>query len=117
MIEDLNSQMAESNKWIQRQTYVLVCEQLVGNHSLSIDLFIDKMLEHLLNLSEDKVPNIRLVLARTVAHTLWPIAQFRSHLRVQQTLEDLQSDKDKDVRNQALAVSLETPIENINSDK
>ena len=73
IIDDLNSQMAESNKWIQRQIYVLVCEELIGNHFLSFDLFIDKMLEHLLNLSEDKVPNIRLVLARNIAHTLWPI--------------------------------------------
>jgi len=56
------------------------------------------MLDHLLNMSTDQVPNIRLVLARCIVRTLWPIAQFRSHARVQQTLEDLQEDSDEDVR-------------------
>ncbi|CAG2101590.1 unnamed protein product, partial [Medioppia subpectinata] len=104
IIWELNSQLAESSKWIQRQTYILVCDQLIQNESIPTELFIDKMLQHLLNLSDDNVPNIRLVLARTLANTFWPIAQFRSHLKVQQTLEDLQSDKDKDVRQQSSAV-------------
>ena len=61
-------------------------------------------------------------MSHLTTHTLRPdfnsfyiSAQFRSHLRVQQTLEDLQSDKDKDVRNQALALSLDAPIECTNS--
>ncbi|CAG2167895.1 unnamed protein product [Oppiella nova] len=106
IIWELNGQLADSNRWIQRQTYILVCEQLIQNESIPRDLFVDKMLHHLLNLSADNVPNIRLVLARILTNTFWPIAQFRSHFKVQQTLEDLQSDKDKDVRQQSMAVHL-----------
>lgn len=73
IIEELNTHFANSSKWIHRQTYILLCEQLVQNASLSIPLFIDGMLEHLLNMSTDNVPNIRLVLARTIVNTLWPI--------------------------------------------
>ena len=78
IIDEINSQMAESNRWVQRQAYAMVCEQIVANHSVPLDLFIDKMLDHLLNLSEDKVPNIRLVVARTITNTLWSIGM--SHL-------------------------------------
>lgn len=76
IIDELNSQMAESGKWVQRQAYVMACEQIIANHSVPFDVFIDKMLDHLLNLSEDKVPNIRLVVARTISQTLWPIGMY-----------------------------------------
>ena len=33
------------------------------------------------------------------------LAHFRSHLRLQQALDDLKDDKDNDVRNFALAIS------------
>ncbi|XP_054165039.1 serine/threonine-protein phosphatase 4 regulatory subunit 1-like [Oppia nitens] len=116
IIWELNTQFADSTKWVQRQTYILVCQQLIQNESISVQLFIDKMLDHLLNLSADNVPNIRLVLARTIVNTLWPIAQLRSHLKVQQTLEELQSDKDKDVRQHSLVMSVQPDYDTINND-
>jgi len=98
MIHELNTNLANSSKWMHRQAFVLLCEKIVQNESMPYSTFIDEMLRHLLNASLDQVPNVRIVLSRCISQTLWPIAQFRSHDRVQQTMEDLQDDKDEDVR-------------------
>lgn len=57
----------DAKKWIHRQTYALVCAHLVRNEAITGDKFSKEMLPCLISLSCDRVPNVRLAVARTIA--------------------------------------------------
>lgn len=65
----LAEQFAHSKNWKHRQTFALLCCQLVSptKKALTVDQFICEMLPHLLDLSWDPVANVRLVVARTIS--------------------------------------------------
>jgi serine/threonine-protein phosphatase 4 regulatory subunit 1 len=67
LLGDLAEWFAHSKRWNQRQTFALLCSQLVTKRVLSEELFACNILPHLLDLSWDSVPNVRLSVARTVA--------------------------------------------------
>ena len=67
LLGDLAEWFAHSKRWNQRQTFALLCSQLVTKRVLSEELFACDVLPHLLDLSWDSVPNVRLSVARTVA--------------------------------------------------
>ena len=64
MRELLIKQAAE--RWIVRQTYALVCSKLVSYRVITSQVFSKELLPYLLTLSNDCVPNVRLVVARTL---------------------------------------------------
>lgn len=72
LMQELNHQLI-FNKWKYRQTYALICSQLISTGSINILIFVNEMLPHLYSLSEDKVPNVRLVVARTLANDIMPM--------------------------------------------
>jgi len=57
----------DAKKWIHRQTYALVCSHLIRNDAIPGDKFSKEMLPCLISLSCDRVPNVRLAVARTIA--------------------------------------------------
>lgn len=63
----LAEQFGHSKKWKLRQTYVLFCSQILKDKSVTCEVFASEVLPHLLDLSWDPVPNVRLVVARTIA--------------------------------------------------
>jgi serine/threonine-protein phosphatase 4 regulatory subunit 1 len=67
LLGELAEWFAHSKQWNQRQTFALLCSQLVRNQVLSDELFARDILPHLLDLSWDSVPNVRLSVARTLA--------------------------------------------------
>jgi hypothetical protein len=67
LIGELAEWFAHSKRWIQRQTFALLCSQLVRKQILPEELFARDILPHLLDLSWDPVPNVRLSVARTLA--------------------------------------------------
>jgi serine/threonine-protein phosphatase 4 regulatory subunit 1 len=67
LLAELAEKFAHSKHWNQRQTFALLCSQLVTKHALSEEEFARDVLPHLLDLSWDSVPNVRLSVARTVA--------------------------------------------------
>jgi serine/threonine-protein phosphatase 4 regulatory subunit 1 len=67
LLGDLAEWFAHSKRWNQRQTFALLCSQLVTKRVLSEELFACDVLPHLLDLSWDSVPNVRLSVARTIA--------------------------------------------------
>jgi hypothetical protein len=67
LLGDIAEWFAHSKRWNQRQTFALLCSQLVTKRVLSEELFACDVLPHLLDLSWDSVPNVRLSVARTVA--------------------------------------------------
>ncbi|XP_017880450.1 serine/threonine-protein phosphatase 4 regulatory subunit 1-like isoform X2 [Ceratina calcarata] len=100
-----------AKKWIRRQTFAFVCAKLISNNAISGDRFSQEMLPNLLKLSLDKVPNVRLAVARTLSRNVVPMGQW---LGVEQTeeverrLREMRSDPDRDVR--VLAGGEENPV-------
>ncbi|KAL3208119.1 hypothetical protein MRX96_009711 [Rhipicephalus microplus] len=90
-------------KWVQRQLFCHLVEQMVREECLSEDELIGTVLPKLLYLLRDTVPNVRMALARCLVRSIWPKAFFwdtgnsyREELKA--TLASLQTDKDRDVR-------------------
>ncbi|XP_025992654.2 serine/threonine-protein phosphatase 4 regulatory subunit 1 isoform X2 [Solenopsis invicta] len=92
----------DAKKWIHRQTYALICSHLIRNNAISGDKFSKEMLPCLINLSVDRVPNVRLAVARTIATDV--IAMGLDNLgmeameEVQRILTKMRVDVDRDVR-------------------
>lgn len=61
---------AHSKKWKVRQTFALLCAEIMRNTALSGEIFNQELMPHLLDLGWDPVPNIRLVVARTLAREI-----------------------------------------------
>lgn len=64
-----------AKKWIRRQTFAFVCAQLIASNAISGDRFSQEMLPNLLKLSTDKVPNVRLAVARTLSRNVVPMGR------------------------------------------
>lgn len=69
MIQEMRDllMMHADKRWVIRQTYALLCSKLAGNTVVSGEIFAKELLPYLLELYNDKVPNVRLVVARTLA--------------------------------------------------
>ncbi|GBM56185.1 Serine/threonine-protein phosphatase 4 regulatory subunit 1, partial [Araneus ventricosus] len=107
LLSKLDTTYRQAHKWNQRQTYVLVCEQLAKQRSLSLDTFVTEIVPRLFSLAWDVVPNVRLAVSRCIALTLLPldylpaIQKAHSDLFLQ-VYYSLQSDIDDDVRHYGL---------------
>lgn len=62
-----------ARKWVRRQTFAFVCANLISKNAISGDRFSQEMLPTLLEISSDKVPNVRLVVARTLSKNVIPM--------------------------------------------
>ncbi|XP_023712564.1 serine/threonine-protein phosphatase 4 regulatory subunit 1 isoform X3 [Cryptotermes secundus] len=116
LIGELAEWFAHSKRWIQRQTFALLCSQLVTKRILLEELFARDILPHLLDLSWDPVPNVRLCVARTLATNIMAQQFFSSaenphHEVLIQVLKRLQGDNDRDVRYFASLFPSSTGIE------
>lgn len=63
----LSEHFAHSKKWKRRQTFCLLCEEILKEQSLAPSRFASDLMPHLLDLSWDPVVNVRLVVARCLA--------------------------------------------------
>ena len=66
LLADLTTKFCSGNRWMLRQSYVNICNQLVTDRALPLEEFAKLLLEPLLALKQDRVPNVRLVLARVI---------------------------------------------------
>ncbi|KAF6201559.1 hypothetical protein GE061_003950 [Apolygus lucorum] len=103
LLAELAEQFAHSSRWNRRQTFSLLCSRLVAEGVLSGEMFARDVLPHLLDLSWDRVPNVRLTVARALANDLMAQPYFTDvnsphHEVLVAVLKRLQTDKDKDVR-------------------
>ncbi|XP_070154598.1 serine/threonine-protein phosphatase 4 regulatory subunit 1 isoform X2 [Polyergus mexicanus] len=90
-----------AKKWIHRQIYALVCSHLIRNNAITGSKFSKEMLPYLINLSVDRVPNVRLAVARTMATDVIGMGYslgMEAMEKVERTLEKMQDDADRDVR-------------------
>jgi serine/threonine-protein phosphatase 4 regulatory subunit 1 len=66
LLADLMGDLVRSESWIHRQTYASLALALFDESSLEHTQYAQDVLPHLLDLSEDKVPNVRLAVARAL---------------------------------------------------
>nr|CAD7442318.1 unnamed protein product [Timema bartmani] len=103
LLAELAEQFAHSKRWSRRQTFALLCSRLVSEHVLPEKHFARDILPHLLDLSWDKVPNVRLAVARSLSQDILAQKYFSSvqsphHELIMPVLKRLQVDQDRDVR-------------------
>lgn len=63
----LCEELAHSKRWARRQAFALLCARLVAGRALPPAAFAAELMPHLLDLSWDPVPNVRLAVSRTLA--------------------------------------------------
>merc|ERR1719373_314620 len=103
---DLAENLAHSHHWARRQTFAELCGQLVTK--IPYEHFSVDLLPHLLDLTWDVVPNVKLKVAHVFGHIL-PDEHYNDVSSpnfdlIHQSLGTLAGDKDHDVR-QAAALS------------
>ncbi|XP_036616011.1 serine/threonine-protein phosphatase 4 regulatory subunit 1 isoform X1 [Trichosurus vulpecula] len=103
LINELVENFGRCPKWSGRQTFVFVCQTVIEDDCLPMDQFAVHLMPHLLNLANDSVPNVRVLLAKTLRQTLLEKEYFlnsaNSHQEaVEQTIMALQMDSDSDVK-------------------
>ncbi|XP_051538518.1 serine/threonine-protein phosphatase 4 regulatory subunit 1 [Myxocyprinus asiaticus] len=102
-LSELVEKFCHSRKWSGRQAFAFVCQLSVEEECLSLDQFSEHLLPPLLQLVSDPVPNVRVLLAKTLRQTLLEREYFLNSTYYQQealehTLVALQTDVDKDVK-------------------
>lgn len=75
MFQRLRYSLGLFARWIERQMFAFVCAQLISSNAISGDRFSQEMLPFLLKLSTDKVPNVRLAVARTLSKNIIPMGR------------------------------------------
>ncbi|KAJ8922296.1 hypothetical protein NQ315_004236 [Exocentrus adspersus] len=106
LLVTLAERFAHSKKWKRRQTFALLCEELLKEEALPPEQFASEVLPHLNDLSWDPVANVRLVVARCLAKQVLPNEYFSDprndqYEGLEKVLRRLQADKDRDVRQSA----------------
>ncbi|XP_055994113.1 serine/threonine-protein phosphatase 4 regulatory subunit 1 isoform X1 [Sorex fumeus] len=103
LINELVENFGRCPKWSGRQAFVFVCQTVIEDDCLPMDQFAVHLMPHLLTLANDRVPNVRVLLAKTLRQTLlekdYFLASASCHLEaVEQTIMALQMDRDSDVK-------------------
>ncbi|XP_051466609.1 serine/threonine-protein phosphatase 4 regulatory subunit 1 isoform X3 [Apus apus] len=103
LMNELVEKFCKCPKWSGRQTFVFICQTISEDDCLPMDQFAVHLLPHLLHLASDRVPNVRVLLAKTLKQTLLEKEYFlnsaNSHQEaVEQTIMALQMDDDNDVK-------------------
>ncbi|XP_036410351.1 serine/threonine-protein phosphatase 4 regulatory subunit 1 isoform X1 [Megalops cyprinoides] len=100
---ELVDKFCHSPKWSGRQAFAFVCQLVIEDDCVSLEQFCEHLLAPLLQLASDPVPNVRVLLAKTIRQSLLEREYFlhsaNSHQEaLEQTLVALQMDLDKDVK-------------------
>ncbi|XP_062847328.1 serine/threonine-protein phosphatase 4 regulatory subunit 1 isoform X2 [Trichomycterus rosablanca] len=102
-LAELVDKFCHSHKWSGRQAFAFVCQLAIEDDCVALDQFAEHLLAPLLQLASDPVPNVRVLLAKTLRQSLIEREYFlhsaNSHQEaLEQTLVALQMDMDKDVK-------------------
>ncbi|XP_038664606.1 serine/threonine-protein phosphatase 4 regulatory subunit 1 isoform X2 [Scyliorhinus canicula] len=103
LIAELVDRFCHCVKWSGRQAFVFVCQAVLEDDYIPIEQFTEHLMPHLLQLASDPVPNVRVLLAKTLRQTLLEKEYFvNSGSSHQEAIEKiavaLQADRDRDVR-------------------
>uniref|UniRef100_A0A8C0D2P1 Protein phosphatase 4 regulatory subunit 1 n=1 Tax=Balaenoptera musculus TaxID=9771 RepID=A0A8C0D2P1_BALMU len=103
LIRELVESFGRCPRWSGRQAFVFVCQTVIEDECLPMDQFAVHLMPHLLTLANDRVPNVRVLLAKTLRQTLLEKEYFLTSASchqeaVEQTIMALQMDRDSDVK-------------------
>ncbi|XP_053524799.1 serine/threonine-protein phosphatase 4 regulatory subunit 1 isoform X4 [Artibeus jamaicensis] len=103
LIHELVENFGRCPKWSGRQAFVFVCQTVIEDDCLPMDQFAVHLMPHLLTLANDRVPNVRVLLAKTLRQSLLEKDYFLTSASchqeaVEQTIMALQMDRDSDVK-------------------
>ncbi|XP_069112573.1 serine/threonine-protein phosphatase 4 regulatory subunit 1-like isoform X2 [Argopecten irradians] len=103
LVKALKEKFAESNKWARRQVYAQLIEYILEEDAVPIEIFTTELVPSLLSLCHDVVPNVRISVAKTMSRHIFTREYFTSpknplYDEMCKTLQNLQSDSDRDVR-------------------
>ncbi|XP_006891496.1 PREDICTED: serine/threonine-protein phosphatase 4 regulatory subunit 1-like [Elephantulus edwardii] len=103
LINELVENFGRCPKWSGRQAFVFVCQTVIEDDCLPMDQFAVHLMPHLLTLANDRVPNVRVLLAKTLRQSLLEKDYFLTSASchqeaVEQTIMALQMDRDSDVK-------------------
>ncbi|XP_060099996.1 serine/threonine-protein phosphatase 4 regulatory subunit 1 isoform X1 [Heteronotia binoei] len=103
LMNELVEKFCRCPKWSGRQAFVFICQTIIEDDCLPMDQFAEYLLPHLLHLASDRVPNVRVLLAKTLRQTLLEKEYFLICVNsyqeaVEQTIVALQMDNDSDVK-------------------
>merc|ERR1712123_451545 len=103
IVADLAENLAHSSHWARRQTFAVLCGELLS--TIPYEDFSQDLLPHLLDLTWDIVPNVRLKVTHVFGHILpdehYNDASSPNFEQIHQALTHLAGDKDSDVREAA----------------
>ncbi|XP_031552606.1 serine/threonine-protein phosphatase 4 regulatory subunit 1-like isoform X2 [Actinia tenebrosa] len=102
-VSDIIVKFANSQQWTRRQAYAQLCHTLLEDNAESGIHFCKEFLPNLLHLLSDRIPNVRLSVARTLTKNILHCEYFSTpECKERDILEDalqkLQIDTDRDVR-------------------
>ncbi|XP_042562843.1 serine/threonine-protein phosphatase 4 regulatory subunit 1 isoform X2 [Clupea harengus] len=102
-LSELVDKFCHCPKWSGRQAFAFVCQLVIEDCCLSLEQFSEHLLAPLLQLAADPVPNVRVLLAKTIRQSILEREYFLNsanchHEALEQTLVALQMDPDKDVK-------------------
>jgi serine/threonine-protein phosphatase 4 regulatory subunit 1 len=102
VLRDMRTEYASHKWWNFRQLYISQCRRFVVEQCISSEVFVSECLPNLLPLVADKVPNVRLALARAVRDILTYKDYFQTDKeqtveQLESILHTLRSDTDRDV--------------------
>lgn len=68
MLSELVTRFGQADLWSRRQMFAQICSFILnyGDRCLSMNDFSNELLPCLLNLGSDRVPNVRLMVAKTL---------------------------------------------------
>lgn len=103
LIQELVESFGRCPRWSGRQAFVFVCQTVIEDDCLPMDQFAVQLMPHLLTLANDRVPNVRVLLAKTLRQTLLEKEHFLASASchqeaVEQAIMALQMDRDSDVK-------------------
>lgn len=70
LLKFLSFHFANSARWRERQVYILTVDKLLEHRAIKPEMFNNYILKNLLELAADKIPNIRLCIAKCLSITL-----------------------------------------------
>jgi len=76
LLKFLSFHFANSTRWRERQVYVLTADKLLERRAIKPELFNNYVLKKLIELVADKIPNIRLCVAKCLSNTLMENRKF-----------------------------------------
>lgn len=103
-MDDVIRSFANNTKWSFRQLFVFFCENIFKEKAYeNLDALSNDLLPKLFLLREDKVPNIRVCLARVISTYILNLEYFTNcknsiSNELETTIELLNKDKENDVR-------------------